>query len=52
MNRVTFPMLMLGLSLAPALCWAAGPADEAKAIAEIKKLGGKVTVDKRVQASQ
>ena len=43
MNRATFPLL-LGLSLAPVLCWAAEPnADQAKAIAEIEKLGGKVT---------
>ena len=53
MNRITFLLLMLGLSLAPVLCWAAEPkADEAKAIAEIEKLGGKVTGMKRVQASQ
>ena len=37
--------LILGLSLAPICCWAAGPADRAKAIAEIEKLGGKVTID-------
>ena len=48
MNRITFPMLTLGLSLAPVLCWAAEPnADQAKAIAEIEKLGGKVTVDEK-----
>ena len=41
-------MLTLGLSLAPVLCWAAEPkADQAKAIAEIEKLGGKVTVDEK-----
>ncbi len=40
-------LLMLGLSLAPVLCWAAEPkADEAKAIAEIEKLGGKVETNK------
>ncbi len=48
MNRTAFPMLMLALSLAPALCWAAEPtAKQARAIAEIKKLGGKVTVDEK-----
>ena len=42
MNRIMLPLLTLGLSLAPVLCWAAEPkADEAKAIAEIEKLGGK-----------
>jgi len=46
MNRVTFPMLILGLSLVPTLCGAAGPTDQAKA-AEIEKLGGKVTVDEK-----
>jgi hypothetical protein len=42
MNRIAFPLL-LGLSLAPVLCWAAEPDDQAKAIAEIEKLGGEVT---------
>lgn len=42
MNRIVFPLLTLGLSLTPLLCWAAEPKpDEAKAIAEIEKLGGK-----------
>ena len=46
MNRIA--MLLLALSLAPVLCWAAEPkADEAKAIAEIQKLGGKVTRDEK-----
>ena len=48
MNRIVLPLLTLGLSLAPVLCWAAEPnADQAKAIAEIEKLGGKVTVDEK-----
>ena len=39
MNRIVLPLLTLGLSLAPVLCWAAEPkADEAKAIAEIEKV--------------
>jgi len=47
MNRITLSLLTLGLSLIPVLCWAAEPnADQAKAIAEIKKLGDKITVDK------
>jgi len=47
MTRITFLMLTLGLSLAPVLCWAVEPgAEQAKAIAEIEKLGGKVTRDK------
>lgn len=46
MNRIILPLLTLGLSLGPILCWAAEPnADQAKAIAEIKRLGGKVTID-------
>ncbi len=48
MNRIIFPLLTLGLSLAPILDWGAEPnADQAKAIAEIEKLGGKVTVDEK-----
>ena len=48
MNRIVLPLLTLGLSLAPVLCWAAEPnAEQAKAIAEIEKLGGKVTVDEK-----
>ena len=48
MNRIILSVLMLGLSLAPVLCWAAEPnADQAKAIAEIEKLGGTVTVDEK-----
>jgi len=47
MNRAILPML-LGLSLAPVLCWAAEPkVDEAKAIAEIEKLFGRVKVDEK-----
>jgi hypothetical protein len=47
MNRAIL-LLMLVLSLAPVLCWAAEPkVDEAKAIAEIEKLGGKVTRDEK-----
>ena len=46
MNRML--MLTLDLSLAPVLCWAAEPkAEEAKAIAEIRDLGGYVTVDEK-----
>ncbi len=46
MNRIALPLLMLGLSLAPVLCWAAEPnGDQAKAIAEIEKVGGKVYLD-------
>ncbi len=40
--------LTLALSLAPILCCAAEPnADQARAIAEIEKLGGKVGVDEK-----
>ena len=47
MNRLLLLLLLLGLSLAPVLCRAAEPqADEAKAIAAIEELGGKVTFDK------
>ena len=46
MSRIAPSMLFLALSLAPVLCWAAEPnADQAKAIAEIEKLGGRVAVD-------
>ena len=46
MNRAILPIL-LGLSLAPFLCWAAEPkTDEAKAIAEIEKLGGTIILYK------
>ena len=52
MNQIILPMLMLGLSLAPVLCWAAEPnTDQARAIAEIEKLGGKVTFDEKSPAS-
>ena len=48
MTRIPLSLLTLALSLAPILCWAAEPnADQAKAIAEIEKLGGKVTVDEK-----
>ncbi len=48
MNRAILLLLTLGLSLAPVLCWAAEPkTEEAKAIAEIEKLGGKVTRDEK-----
>ena len=49
MNRLVASMLVLGLSLVLiASDWAAevNP-EQAKAIAEIEKLGGKVTVDQR-----
>ena len=49
MNRIILSMLTLGLSLAVvASGWAAevNP-EQAKAIAEIEKLGGKVTVDEK-----
>jgi len=46
MNRILLPLLTLGLSLAPILCWAAEPnADQAKAVAEIEKPGGRVKLD-------
>jgi len=48
MIRITFPLLVLGLLLAPVLCFAEEPnADQVKAIAEIEKVGGKVTVDEK-----
>ena len=48
MYRIVLPFLMLGLLLAPIFCWAAEPkTDQARAIAEIEKLGGKVTVDEK-----
>lgn len=48
MIRIALSMLTLGLSLAPVLSWAAEPnADQAKAIAAIEKLGGKVTIDEK-----
>ena len=44
MNRLVLPLL-LGLSLASVLCWAAeANADQAEVIAEIERLGGTVTV--------
>ena len=47
MNRILLPLL-LALLLGPVLGWAAEPkADEANAIAEIEKLGGKVTRDEK-----
>jgi hypothetical protein len=48
MNRITLPILILALSLVPVFSWAAEPnTDQAKAIAAIEKLGGKVTVDEK-----
>jgi len=48
MNRILFALLTLGLSPALVLCCAAEPnADQAKAIAEIKKLFGGVEVDEK-----
>lgn len=48
MNHIALPLLMLGLSLSPVLCWAVEPNDdEARAITEIEKLGGKVTVNEK-----
>jgi hypothetical protein len=45
MNRIALSLLTLGLSLAPVQCRAAEPkTEEAKAIAEIVKLMGKITV--------
>ena len=46
MIRIPLSLLVLALLLAPAPCLSAEPnADQAKAIAEIEKLGGKVTLD-------
>ena len=46
MNRILLPLLTLVLSVVQLSCWAAEPkADQAKAIAEIEKLGGKVALD-------
>ncbi|MGA2258447.1 MAG: hypothetical protein ABSG53_27605 [Thermoguttaceae bacterium] len=48
MNRILLSMLMFALPLVSTLCVAAEPsADQAKAIAEIEKIGGKVTVDEK-----
>ena len=48
MNRAVLLLVKLGLVLALVLCWAAEPkAEEAKAIAEIKKIGGWVFVDEK-----
>ena len=48
MTNATFPLLTVGLSLAPILCWAAEPNfDRAKAIAEIEKSGCRVAVDEK-----
>ena len=49
MNRIVLPTLMLGISLC-LLCpgWAAAPDPEhATALAEIVKLGGKLTLDEK-----
>ena len=49
MNRILLLLLSLALSLTPALCHAAElNADQTKAIAEIKKLGGDVTRDEKI----
>ena len=46
MNRIILGLLALGVSLAPILVWAAEPnAGQARVIAEIEKVGGKVTVN-------
>jgi hypothetical protein len=50
MNGVIFPLL-LGLSLAPVLCWAAEPEVQAKAIAEIENLNRIVLPGARTQAA-
>lgn len=48
MTRVIVSMLMLGSSFAPVLCWAAEQnADPRRAVAESKKLGGKVNEDEK-----
>lgn len=53
MNQIVVLTLMLGSSLTPVLCWAAKPnAEQAKAIAEIVKLGGKAEFDPHARASQ
>ena len=45
MDQITIPMLTLGLSLLPILCWGATPnAQQAATIAEIERRGGKVYV--------
>jgi hypothetical protein len=48
MNHITFSLLALSFSLFRVVGWAAEPnVDQAKAIAEIGKLGGRVTVDEK-----
>ena len=48
MNRIAPPLLALALRpLASVICLAAEPDDQAKAIAEIEKLGGKVNLDEK-----
>ena len=48
MNHIVLSMVTLGLSLAPVVCRAAEPnPEQAKTIAEINKLGGKITVDEK-----
>ena len=49
MSRLALPIVTLGLSLASLPWgWAAGPnPEQAQAMAEIRKLGGKVTVDEK-----
>ena len=49
MNRIVLPMLTVGLSLAVVASGYASEVNprEAKIVAEVEKLGGKVTVDER-----
>jgi hypothetical protein len=48
MNKITFSLLTLGWSLAPVISLATEPnAEQAKAISQIKKLDGSVTVDEK-----
>ena len=48
MSQIKSPLLALCVSLGPIVCLAAEPiADQAKAIAEIRKLHGRVTIDEK-----
>jgi hypothetical protein len=48
MRRIAVMTVALSLLFASILCWAAEPnTEQAKAIAEIKELGGKVTIDEK-----
>ncbi len=52
MNRIVLPLLMLAVSLAPVLCWAAEPsARQAKAVGESERSGGKVEEGKPEQST-